>query len=144
MHKSHEESVEAVTKLSVQFLVEAIGQCPAGLENSMNSDIAYAVVGFQYGAVQSAAYVAGLKEEASAGIVEDVLCRINGMSREMGARFLAVMPTLARKEYPPIGIGGRAIISFYSSATEEDKLIAAGSLREILRQIDEAEKADAM
>ncbi|NTW51660.1 MAG: hypothetical protein HGB22_03635 [Chlorobiaceae bacterium] len=137
MHKSHEENVEAVTKLSVQFLVEAIGQCPAGLENSMNSDIAYAVVGFQYGAVQSAAYVAGLHEEASAGIVEDVICRINGMSREAGARFLAVMPTLAQKEYPPIGIGGRAIISFYNSATNEDKLIAAGSLREILMQIDE-------
>jgi hypothetical protein len=48
------------------------------------------------------------------------------------------MPTLARKEYPPIGIGGRAIISFYNSATDEDKIIAAGSLREILRQIDEA------
>jgi hypothetical protein len=138
MHKSHEENVEAVTKLSVQFLVEAIGQCPAGLERSMNSDIAYAVVGFQYGAVQSAAYVAGLDEEASAGIVEDVVIRINGMTREMGARFLAVMPTLAQKEYPPIGIGGRAIISFYNSATDEDRMIAACSLSEILRQIDQA------
>jgi hypothetical protein len=138
MHNSHEENVEAVTKLSVRFLAEAIGQCPAGLEGTMNSDIAYAVVGFQYGAVQSAAYVAGLDEALAAGIIEEVVVRINGMTKEMGSRFLAVMPTLAQKEYPPIGIGGRAIISFYHSTTDAEKLTAACSLREILRQIDEA------
>jgi hypothetical protein len=138
MNKSHEENIEAVTKLCLQFLAEAIGLCPAGLEGSMNRDVAYAVVGFQYGAVQSAAYIAGLDEDASALIVEEVLGRINGMTREMGSRFFAVMPTLARKEYPPIGIGGSAIISFYNSSTDEDKMAAAGSLREILRQIDEA------
>jgi hypothetical protein len=138
MQKSHEENVEAVTKLSFQFLAEAIAQCPAGLESTTNRDIAYAVVGFQYGAVQSAAYVAGLDEESSVGIIEEVVSRINGMTREMGERFLAVMPTLVQKEYPPISIGSRAIISFYNSTTEEDKLTAASSLREILRQIDEA------
>jgi hypothetical protein len=138
MHKSHAEQVEAVTKLSVQFLAEAIAQCPAGLESSTSRDIAYAVIGFQYGAVQSAAYVAGLGEDASAGIAEEVISRINGMSKEMSSRFLAVMPTLAQKEYPPIGIGGRAIISFYHSSADEEKLSAACSLREILRRIDEA------
>lgn len=138
MHRSREENVDAVAKLSVQFLTEAIGQCPAGLESSMNSDIAYAVVGFQYGAVQSAAYVAGLDDDAAAGIVEEVVCRINGMTRENVSRFLAVMPMLAQKEYPPIGIGGRAIIGFYNSTTDEEKLTAAGTLREILRQIEEA------
>jgi hypothetical protein len=42
------------------------------LENSTNRDIVFAVLGFQYGAVQSAAYVAGLGEDASAGITTDV------------------------------------------------------------------------
>jgi len=34
-------------------------------------------------------------------------------------------------------IGGQAIIRFYNAATDEEKLTAAASLREILRQIDE-------
>ncbi len=138
MHKGHEDKVEGVTKLSLQFLAEAIGLCPAGLESSTNPDIAYAVVGFQYGAVQSAAYVAGLGQESSVAVVEEVIIRINGMERETSSRFLAVLPTLAKKEYPPISIGGRAIISYYNSTTDEEKLTAASSLREILRQIDEA------
>ncbi|NTV17374.1 MAG: hypothetical protein HGB09_08025 [Chlorobiaceae bacterium] len=138
MHTNHEENIEAVTKMALQFLAEAIGQCPAGLESNTNRDIVFAVLGFQYGAVQSAAYVAGLGEEAASGIAEDVLGRINGMDKEMVSKFLALMPRLAEKEYPPIGIGGKAIIGFYNSATDEDKLATAGSLREILRQIDEA------
>jgi len=138
MHKNQEENIEAVTKMALQFLAEAIGQCPAGLESSTNRDIVFAVVGFQYGAVQSAAFVAGLGEDASAGIAEDVLGRINGMDRESVSKFLALMPALAEKEYPPIGIGGKAIIGFYNSDTDDEKLSTAGSLREILRQIDEA------
>ena len=138
MHKNQEENIEAVTKMALQFLAEAIGQCPAGLESSTNRDIVLAVLGFQYGAVQSAAYVAGLGEDASDGITADILQRINGMDRESLSKFLALMPMLAKKEYPPIGIGGKAIISFYNSATEEEKLASVSSLREILRQIDEA------
>ncbi len=138
MHTNHEENIEAVTKMALQFLAEAIGQCPAGLESNTNRDIVFAVLGFQYGAVQSAAYVAGLGEEAASGIAEDVLGRINGMDKDTVSKFLALMPRLAEKEYPPIGIGGKAIIGFYNSATDEDKLATAGSLREILRQIDEA------
>ena len=138
MHKNQEENIEAVTKMALQFLAEAIGQCPAGLEGSTNRDIVFAVLGFQYGAVQSAAYVAGLGEDASDGITADVLQRINGMDKESLSKFLALMPMLAKKEYPPIGIGGKAIISFYNSATEEEKLATISSLREILRQIDEA------
>jgi hypothetical protein len=138
MHNNHEENIESVTKLALQFLAEAIGQCPAGLERSTNRDITFAVLGFQYGAVQSAAYVAGLGEDASAVIAEDVVERINGMEKESVRKFLALMPMLAAKEYPPIDIGGKAIIGFYHSATDEEKLRAAGSLREILRQIDEA------
>ena len=138
MHNNHEENIEAVTKMALQFLAEAIGQCPTGLESCTNRDIVFAVLGFQYGAVQSAAYVAGLGEDASAGIAEDVVQRINGMEKETVSKFLALMPTLAEKEYPPIHIGGKAIIGFYHAATEEEKLAAAGSLREILRQIDEA------
>ncbi|TLU83535.1 MAG: hypothetical protein FDX30_08760 [Chlorobium sp.] len=137
MHKNHEDNVEAVKKMSLQFLAEAIGQCPAGLEHSTNRDIVFAVIGFQYGAVQSAAYVAGLGEDVSTGIAEEVLCRINGMKRETVIKFLDMMPVLVRKGYPPIGIGGRAIIGFYNSATDEERLTAAASLREILRQIDE-------
>jgi len=34
-------------------------------------------------------------------------------------------------------IGGQAIIRFYNAATDEEKLTAAASLSEILRQIDE-------
>ena len=136
MDKNHEENIEAVTKMALQFLAEAIGQCPAGLESSTNRDIVFAVLGFQYGAVQSAAYVAGLDEAASAGIAEDVVSRINGMGRESVSQFLALMPMLAKKGYPPIGIGGKAIIAFYNSATEEEKLSTSGSLLEILRQID--------
>ncbi|NMW21468.1 MAG: hypothetical protein HKK67_07520 [Chlorobiaceae bacterium] len=138
MHNNSEENIEAVRKMALQFLAEVIGQCPAGLERSSNRDIVFAVLGFQYGAVQSAAYVAGLNEEVSAGIAEDVVSRINGMDKESVSKFLALMPTLAEKEYPPIGIGGKAIISFYNSATDEDKLTTTSSLREILRQIDEA------
>jgi hypothetical protein len=137
MHKNQEENIEAVTKMALQFLAEAIGQCPAGLENSTNRDIVFAVLGFQYGAVQSAAYVAGLGEDASAGITTDVLGRINGMDKDSLSKFLALMPMLAKKEYPPIGIGGKAIISFFNSSTDEEKLATAISLREILRQIDE-------
>ena len=37
----------------------------------------------------------------------------------------------------PITIGGQAIIRFYNAATDEEKLTAAASLSEILRQIDE-------
>ena len=136
MHNNHEENIVAVTKMSLQFLAEAIGQCPAGLESSTNRDIVFAVLGFQYGAVQSAAYVAGLDEAASAGIAEDVVSRINGMDREGVSKFLALMPMLAEKKYPPIGIGGKAIIAFYNSATDEEKLSTSGSLLEILRQID--------
>ena len=135
MHNNHEDNIEAVTKMALQFLAEAIGQGPAGLESSTNRDIVFAVLGFQYGAVQSAAYVAGLGEDASAGITADVLGRINGMDKDSLSKFLALMPMLAKKEYPPIGIGGKAIISFYNSTTEEDNLATAGSLREILRQI---------
>ncbi|TLU82365.1 MAG: hypothetical protein FDX21_07620 [Chlorobium sp.] len=138
MDKNHEENIEAVTKMALQFLAEAIGQCPAGLESSTNRDIIFAVLGFQYGAVQSAAYVAGLDEAASAGIAEDIVSRINGMDREIVSKFLALMPMLAEKGYPPIGIGGKAIIAFYHSVTEEDKLSTSGSLLEILRQIDAA------
>lgn len=138
MQKTQEENVEAVKKMSLQFLAEAIGQCPSGLENSTNRDIVFAVIGFQYGAVQSAAYVAGLDDEFFAGIAEEVLCRINGMKRETVIQFLDMMPVLIRKEYPPIGIGGRAIIGFYNSVNDNEKLTAAGSLREILRQIDES------
>jgi hypothetical protein len=135
MHNNHEENIEAVTKMALQFLAEAIGQCPAGLESSTNRDIVFAVLGFQYGAVQSAAYVAGLGEDDSAGITADVLGKINGMDKDSLSKFLALMPMLAKKEYPPIGIGGKAIISFYNSTTEEENLATAGSLREILRQI---------
>ncbi len=138
MHKNQEKNIEAVTKMALQFLAEAIGQCPADLESSTNRDIVFAVLGFQYGAVQSAAYVAGLGEDAAAAITADLLQRINGMNRESLSTFLALMPMLAKKEYPPIGIGGKAIISFYNSATEEEKLATISSLREILRQIDEA------
>jgi hypothetical protein len=138
MADNPEKSFESVTKLTLQFLAEAIGQCPAGLERSTNQDVVFTVVGFQYGAVQSAAYVAGLGAEAWNGIAGEVIGRINGMEREMVAQFLSLMPMLARKEYPPISIGGRAIIRFYNAATDEEKLDAAVSLREILRQIDEA------
>jgi hypothetical protein len=85
MDNNHEESIEAVTKMSLQFLAEAIGQCPAGLESSTNRDIVFAVLGFQYGAVQSASYVAGLDETASASIAEDVVSRINGMDRDLNS-----------------------------------------------------------
>ncbi|NTU45900.1 MAG: hypothetical protein HGA99_10385 [Chlorobiaceae bacterium] len=138
MYKEHGEKPEAVRKMALQFLGEAIGQCPAGLESSTNRDIIFAVLGFQYGAVQSAAYVAGLDEAAASGIVEEVVSRINGMDKESALKFLELMPMLAGKEYPPIGIGGRAIISFYNSGNESEKMRAAGSLQEILRQIDEA------
>ena len=136
MHNNSEENIEAVTKMSLQFLAEAIGQCPAGLESSTNRDIVFAVLGFQYGAVERGGFVAGLVEAASAGIAEDVVSRINGMDREGVSKFLALMPMLAEKKYPPIGIGGKAIIAFYNSATDEEKLSTSGSLLEILRQID--------
>jgi hypothetical protein len=138
MFNNQEGSLDAVTKLTLQFLAEAIGQCPAGLEKSSNRDIVFAVLGFQYGAVQSAAYVAGLDEAATAGIADEVVGKINGMDRATASKFISVMPMLAGKEYPPIGIGGRAIISFYNASTDEEKITAASSLREILRQIDEA------
>jgi hypothetical protein len=138
MHNNHEKNIEAVTKMALQFLAEAIGQCPAGLESNTNRDIVFAVLGFQYGAVQSAAYVVGLGEDASAGIAEDVIQRINGMDKKTVSKFLALMPTLAEKDYPPIGIGGKAIIGFYNAATDEEKLATTASLREILRLIDEA------
>ncbi|TLU55287.1 MAG: hypothetical protein FDX02_03390 [Chlorobium sp.] len=136
MHHHHKENIEAVTKMALQFLAEAIGQCPAGLESSTNRDIVFAVLGFQYGAVRSAAYVAGLDESASAVIAEEVVSRINGMDGESVSQFLALMPRLAEKEYPPIGIGGKAIIAFYNSSTDEEKLSTSGLLLEILRQID--------
>jgi hypothetical protein len=138
MHNNHKENIEAVTKMALQFLAEAIGQCPAGLESSSNRDIVFAVLGFQYGAVQSAAYVAGLDENASAGITEDVVKRINGMDLESVSKILALMPMLAAKEYPPIAIGGKAIIAFYNSTTDEEKLETTLYLREILHQIDES------
>ncbi len=137
MHNNVEKNIEAVTKMALQFLAEAIGQCPAGLENSTNRDIVFAVLGFQYGAVQSAAYVAGLDEKAASCITEDVVSRINGIDKESVLKLLALMPMLAKKEYPPIGIGGKALIGFYNSVTDEEKLTTTGSLREILRQIDE-------
>jgi len=137
MHDQTEKSLESVTKLAMQFLAEAIGQCPAGLEKSASQDVAFAVVGFQYGAVQSAAYVAGLGVEAWTSIAGEVIARINGMEQEAVAQFLSVMPMLARKEYPPISIGGQAIIRFYNAEDDKAKLTAATSLSEILRQIDE-------
>jgi hypothetical protein len=137
MNDLSEKSHESVTKLAMQFLAEVVGQCPAGLERSGNQDVVFAVVGFQYGAVQSAAYVAGLGADDWNSIAGEVIARINGMEREAVAQFLSVMPMLARKEYPPISIGGQAIIRFYNAATDEEKLTAAASLREILRQIDE-------
>ncbi|MCF8383591.1 MAG: hypothetical protein K9G39_08390 [Chlorobium sp.] len=138
MHKNSEENIEAVTKMTLLFLAEAIGLCPAGLEGSTNRDVVFAVLGFQYGAVQSAAYIAGLGKDASAGIAKEVMGRINGMDEKSVSKFLALMPTLAEKEYPPIAMGGKAIIDFYNSATDGEKLTKACSLRELLRQIDEA------
>lgn len=138
MHNNQEKNIEVVTKMALQFLAEAIGQCPSGLESSTNRDIVFAVLGFQYGAVQSAAYVAGLSEDASAIIAEDVIRRINGMEKDKVSKFLALMSQLAEKKYPPIGIGGKAIISYYNSATDEEKVATVCSLLEILRQIDES------
>jgi hypothetical protein len=138
MQNNQEGSRDAVTKMTLLFLAEAIGQCPAGLEKSTNRDIVFAVVGFQYGAATSAAYVAGLDGDTVAAIADEVVRRINGMDSASAAKFLSVMPMLAGREYPPIGIGGKAIISFSNAASEEDKLVAATSLRELLRQIDEA------
>jgi hypothetical protein len=138
MQDNPEKTLESVTRLALQFLAEAIGQCPAELEKSTNQDIFFAVIGFQYGAVQSAAYVAGLGQESWNSIASEVIGRINSMEQKKVTKFLSVMPMLARKEYPPITIGGQAIIRFYNAATNEDKLSAAASLREILRQIDEA------
>jgi len=137
MNDQTEKSNESVTKLALQFLAEAIGQCPAGLEKSTNQDVIFAVVGFQFGAVQSAAYVAGLDEASCTCIAGDVIARINGFEQEVVAQFLSVMPMLASKEYPPIGLGGQAIIRFYNADDDKAKLTAAGALREILRQIDE-------
>ena len=82
--------------------------------------------------------MAGLGEDAFEGIAEDVVQRINGMDKETVSKFLALMPTLADKKYPPIAIGGKAIIGFYNAATDEEKLKTTSFLREILRQIDEA------
>lgn len=138
MHDHHEQNHEAVAKLALQFLAEAIGQCPAGLENSTNRDVVFAVIGFQYGAVQSAAYVAGFDEDKAAGIAEEVICKINGMDKETASKFLDVMPMLTEKEYPPIGIGSKAIISFFNAASGEEKLTATCSLQKILRMIDKA------
>jgi hypothetical protein len=138
MQDDTQKNLEPITRLAMQFLAEAIGQCPAGLEKSTNQDIIFAIIGFQYGAVQSAAYVTGLGQEAWNSIAREVIARINSMEQKMVTEFLSVMPMLARKEYPPITIGGQAIIRFYNAATNEDKLSAAASLREILRQIDEA------
>ncbi|NEX13048.1 MAG: hypothetical protein C1942_10285 [Prosthecochloris sp.] len=137
MHDT-EKNPEAVTKMAMQFLAEVIGQCPAGLEQSTNQDVIFAVVGFQYGAVQSAGYVAGLDEEVRNGIAGEVIGKINGMEKEAVAQFLSVMPMLTRKEYPPISIGGQAIIRFYNADDDKARLTAAGALREILRQIDES------
>jgi hypothetical protein len=137
MNDLSEKSLESVTQLAIQFLAEAVGQCPAGLEKSTNQDVVFAVVGFQYGAVQSAAYVAGLGADDWNSIAGEVIARINGMEQAMVTQFLSVMPMLARKEYPPISIGGQAIIRFYNAATDEEKLTAAASLSEILRRIDE-------
>jgi len=136
MHEN--QNIESVTKMALQFLAEAIGQCPAGLESCTNRDIVFAVLGFQYGAVQSAAYVAGLGENAAADIAQEVIGRINGMEMATASKFVALMPMLAEKGYPPIGIGSKAIIGFYNAADEEEKLARACSLRELLRQIDEA------
>ncbi len=136
MHE--DQNIESVTKMALQFLAEAIGQCPAGLESSTNRDIVFAVLGFQYGAVQSAAYVAGLGENAAADIANEVIGRINGMEMATASKFVALMPMLAEKGYPPIGIGSKAIIGFYNATDEEEKLARAGSLRELLRQIAEA------
>ena len=138
MPANHKENIAAVTKMALQFLAEAIGQCPAGLESSSNQDIIFAVVGFQYGALQSAAYIAGLNEATSSTITEDVIQRINSMDKETVTKFLSLMPMLTKKEYPPIGIGGKAIIAFYNSTTDEEKLATTLSLHEILRQIDES------
>jgi hypothetical protein len=138
MQTNHEKSIEAITKMSLQFLAEAIGQCPAGLEKSTNRDIVFAVLGFQFGAVRSAAYAAGLGENAWKAIAEEVIGRINGMEREMVLKFLALLPMLAEREYPPIAIGGKAIIDFYNAATDAEKIRTARSLQDILRQIDEA------
>ena len=131
-------NIDSVKKLVLQFLAEAIGQCPAGLENSTDRDVVFAVLGFQYGAATGAAYVAGLDGDAVAAVADEVVGRINGMEREAASRFIAVMPMLAGKEYPPIGIGAKAVISFYNAATDGERLAAATTLRDLLRQIDEA------
>lgn len=132
-----EKNQESVTKMALQFLAEAIGQCPAGLEKSTNQDVIFAVVGFQFGAVQSAGYIAGLDEKIRNSIAGEVIGKINGMEEEAVTQFLSVMPMLTRKEYPPISIGGQAIIRFYNADDDKAKLTAARSLREILHQIDE-------
>lgn len=138
MKNNQDGNRDAVTKMALLFLAEAIGQCPAGLEKSTDRDIVFAVVGFQYGAATGAAYVAGLDGDGVAAVAGEVVSRINGMAPEQATKFLSVMPMLAGKEYPPIGIGSNAIISFYNAATEEEKLAAATSLRDLLRRIDEA------
>lgn len=137
MKKTREENLESVKTLCLGFLAEAIGQCPAGHASNRNQDRVFAVTGFQYGAVKSASYIAGLDEEACLCIAQEILGLLNGLDQETVSNILALMPTLVRKEYPPIDIGGQAIITFYNSDTEEQKLNAATSLQEILRQIDE-------
>ncbi|MBF0587105.1 hypothetical protein INT08_09540 [Prosthecochloris sp. N3] len=136
--KNPEDSIKAVKKLSLQFLAEVIGQCPAGLEQTKDQDVVFAVLGFQYGAIQSAAYVSGIDEEASVALAQDIMGRINGMDEETVSKIISLMPMLTKKEYPPIDIGGKAIIAFYNAPNDDEKLKAAGLLNEILRQIDQS------
>jgi hypothetical protein len=61
-------------------------------------------------------------------IAGEVIAWISVMEQQVVAQFLSVMPLFA-----PISIEGQAIIRFYKAATDEEKLTAAVSLREILR-----------
>lgn len=133
---SHEKNPGSVSRLALQFLAEAIGHCPAALEQSKNQDVVFAVAGFQYGAVQSAATIAGLDQATADSIAAEVIGKISGMEQETVLKFLQVMPMLSRKKYPPIAIGEQAIIHFYNATSDEGKVSAASLLNDILRQID--------
>jgi len=138
VHTNHKENIEAVTKISLQFLAEVIGQCPAGLESSSNRGIVFAVLGFQYGAVQSAAFVAGLDENTTACIA--IKCRQQNQRNREGRCIENNCPDAGscRKRVSPDRYRQQSHYRFFNSATEEEKLAKAKSLQEILRQIDKA------
>lgn len=125
---------------SHKFLEICNGFLPDDFDSTLTADKFYILVGFQFGALSSAANTVGLTPSATAQIFPTLLEAINGVSKEKAQAIMRKIPELIDQNYPPIEIGSNALDNFYSSESEAAKVKYAQELAQLITQFEQGQK----